>query len=126
MTALGVERLKDGALRATLGRGRGVATPVGWLGDGELRYLALALVVLTGPGVLAVDAAREVPSAMQTLTVLADGLDRDLDGRQLRELLSLATSIGAAGHLRLVGTVTESGAARARETPGVTVVDLEP
>lgn len=83
-------------------------------------------MLLTGPGVLEVDAAGEVPSAMQTLTVLADGLDRDLDGRQLRELLSLAVSIGAAGHLRLVATVTEPGAAGAGETPGVTVVDLEP
>ncbi|MFC9754016.1 ATP-binding protein [Streptomyces sp. NPDC056921] len=124
VTALGVERLPDGSLRGVLGRGGGRATPAGRLGDGELRYLALALVLLTGPGVLAVDAAGEVPSAMQTLTVLADGLDRDLDGRQLRELLSLALSIGAAGHLRLVGTVTEPGAVRARETRGVTLVDL--
>ncbi|MER5358767.1 ATP-binding protein [Streptomyces sp. NPDC002785] len=126
VTALGVERLTDGLLRATVGRGGGHATPVGRLGDGELRYLALSLVLLNGPGVLAMDAAGEVPSAMQTLTVLADGLDRDLDGRQLRGLLDLAVSIGAAGHLRLVGTVTESGAVRARETAGVTVVDLEP
>ncbi|MFE4333147.1 ATP-binding protein [Streptomyces sp. NPDC056831] len=126
VTALGVERLADGLLRATVGRGGGHETPVGRLGDGELRYLALALVLLTGPGALAVDAAGEVPSAMQTLTVLADGLDRDLDGRQLRGLLDLAVSIGAAGHLRLVGTVTESGAVRARETAGVTVVDLKP
>ncbi|MFF2330640.1 MULTISPECIES: AAA family ATPase [unclassified Streptomyces] len=126
VTALGVERLTDGLLRASVARGAGRVTPVGRLGDGELRYLALALVLLTGPGVLAVDAAGEVPSALQTLTVLADGLDRDLDGRQLRELLDLAVSIGAAGHLRLVGAVTESGAVRARETAGVTVVDLEP
>ncbi|MFF3956268.1 ATP-binding protein [Streptomyces sp. NPDC001890] len=126
VTALGVERLPDGSLRAVLGRGGGPATPVGRLGDGELRYLALALVLLTGPGVLAVDAAGEVPPAMQTLTVLADGFDRDLDGRQLHELLSLALSIGAAGHLRLVGTVTEAGAVRAREMPGVTVVALGP
>ncbi|MFJ8851040.1 ATP-binding protein [Streptomyces sp. NPDC102437] len=126
VTALGVERLPDGLLRAVLGRGGGRATPAGRLGDGELRYLALALVLLTGPGVLAVDTAGEVPSAMQTLTVLADGLDRDLDGRQLGELLSLALSIGAAGHLRLVGTVTEPGAVRAREMPGVRVVALAP
>lgn len=116
----------DGSLRATVGRGGGRSTPVGRLGDGEPRYLAHALVLLTGPGGLEVDAAGEVPSALQTLTVPADGLDRDLDGRQLRELLSLAVSVGAAGHLGLVGTVTEPGAARARETPEVTVVDLEP
>ncbi|MFD7069676.1 ATP-binding protein [Streptomyces sp. NPDC059913] len=126
VTALGVERLANGSLRATLGRDGGAVTPVGRLGDGELRYLALALVLLTDPGVLAVDSVREVPPAMQTLTVLTDGLDRDLDGRQLRELLALAASIGAAGHLRLVGTVSEPGASRAREAPGVTVVDLGP
>ncbi|MFJ7494613.1 ATP-binding protein [Streptomyces sp. NPDC097727] len=126
VTALGVERLADGLLRATTGRDGGHATPVGRLGDGELRYPALTPVLLTGPGVPAVDAAGEVPSAMQTLTVPADGLDRDLDGRQLRGLLDLGVSIGAAGHLRLVGTVTEPGAVRARETAGVTVVDLNP
>lgn len=126
MTSLGVERLGDGTLRAMLGRGGGRATPIERLGDGELRYLALALVLLTGPGAVAVDAAGEVPSAMQTLAVLADGLDRDLDGGQLRELLALAVSVGATGHLRLIGTVTEPNAERARETPGVTVVDLEP
>ncbi|MEU9561975.1 ATP-binding protein [Streptomyces sp. NPDC048161] len=126
VTALGVEHLTDGSLRATVGRGEGRATPVGRLGDGELRYLGLTLALLTGPGLLVMDAAGEVPSAMQTLTVLADGLDRDLDGRQLRALLSLAGTVGAAGHLRLVGTVTEPGVAPARETPGVTVVDLGP
>lgn len=126
MTALGVEHLADGSLRATVGRGEGRATPVGRLGDGELRYLALTLALLTGPGLLVMDAAGEVPSAMQTLTVLADGLDRDLDGRQLRALLSLAATVGAAGHLGLVGTVTEAGVAPAREMPGVTVVDLGP
>ncbi|MFF1345898.1 ATP-binding protein [Streptomyces sp. NPDC058322] len=126
VTSLGAERLGDGSLRAMLGRGGGRATPIERLGDGELRYLALALVLLTGPGAVAVDAAGEVPSAMQTLAVLADGLDRDLDGGQLRELLALAVSAGSTGHLRLIGTVTEPNAERARETPGVTVVDLEP
>ncbi|MEU9706816.1 ATP-binding protein, partial [Streptomyces sp. NPDC047981] len=100
------------------------ATPLGRLGDGELRYLALALVLLTGPGVLAMDQLGEVPSAMRTLTVLADGLDRSLDGRQLRALLGLAAGIGAGGHIRLVGSVGEPVARYARETPGVTVVDL--
>ncbi|OKJ37353.1 biotin transporter BioY [Streptomyces sp. CB01580] len=124
VTALGVERSADGLVRATLGRDGGGATPLGRLGDSELRYLAHALVLLIGPGALAVDAVGEVPSAMQTLTVLADGFDRDLDGRQLRGLLDLAVSVGATGHIGLVGTVTERGAAGARETAGVTVVDL--
>ncbi|WP_328886487.1 AAA family ATPase [Streptomyces sp. NBC_00316] len=126
VTGLGVERLRDGTVRAVVEREDGHRTPVQRLGDGELRYLALALVLLTGPGVLAMEAAGEVPSAMQTLTVLADGLDRDLDGRQRRELLALAASIGAAGHLRLVGTVAEEAAAAARGTAGATVVDLCP
>ncbi|MBT2440176.1 ATP-binding protein [Streptomyces sp. ISL-36] len=99
-------------------------TPLGRLGDGELRYLALALVLLTGPGVLAMDQLGEVPDAMRTLTVLADGFDRGLDRRQLHELLGLAAAICAGGHIRLVGTVGEAVAGGAREMPGVTVVDL--
>ncbi|MEU7036145.1 ATP-binding protein [Streptomyces sp. NPDC046237] len=101
-----------------------VVTPLGRLGDGELRYLALALVLLTGPGVLAMDQLAEVPAAMRTLTVLADGLDGCLDGPQLRALLGLAAGICADGHIRLVGAVGEAAAGYARETPGVSVVDL--
>ncbi|MER7957835.1 ATP-binding protein [Streptomyces sp. NPDC096030] len=105
-------------------RGVPVVTPLGRLGDGELRYLALALVLLTGPGVLAMDQLAEVPSAMRTLTVLADGLDGCLDGAQIRALLGLAADICADGHIRLVGAVGEAAAEYARETPGVSVVDL--
>ncbi|MCZ7457430.1 AAA family ATPase [Streptomyces sp. WMMC940] len=124
---VGVEELADGTVRAVLGRGpaegaAGRATPLGRLGDGELRFLALALVLLTGPGVLAVDQAAEVPRALQSLTVLAENLDRALDTAQFRALLALAASICADGHLRLVGEVAE--AAAAREVRGVTVVDL--
>lgn len=122
VAGLGVEELPDGRVRAVLERG--VPTPLGRLGDGELRYLALALVLLTGPGVLAMDQLGEVPDAMRTLTVLADGLDRGLDRRQLRELLDLATTICAGGHIRLVATVGETAAASARETPGVSLVEL--
>ncbi|NUK24013.1 AAA family ATPase [Streptomyces lunaelactis] len=118
-----VEELGDGTVRALLGRGgaRG-ATPLGRLGEGELRYLALALVLLTGPGVLAMDQAAEVPAAYQSLTVLADGFDRCLDPRQARELVSLAAEMCARGHIRLVGAVTD--ASYARGVDGVTVVDL--
>ncbi|MFD9499376.1 ATP-binding protein [Streptomyces sp. NPDC060035] len=126
VTGLTVERLAGGAVQARAERGAGYSTPVGRLGDGELRYLAFALVLLTGPHVLVVDPAAEVPSAMQALTVLADGLDRSLDARQTRELLALAASICADGHIRLLGTVTEATAAPARGTVGVTVVDLAP
>ncbi|MEU2432362.1 ATP-binding protein [Streptomyces sp. NPDC007861] len=124
VSELGVEELADGSLRAVLGRSAdGRATPFGRLGDGELRYLALALVLLTGPGVLAVDQAAEVPGALQSLTVLADGFDRCLDRDQAAGLASLAASVCADGHLRLVGAVSGDGAF-ARGAEGVTVVDL--
>ncbi|MYS69531.1 ATP-binding protein, partial [Streptomyces sp. SID5926] len=91
-----------GVVRALLDRGDGVRTGLGRLGYGELRYLALALVLFTGPGVLEVDPAGEVPAALQTLTVLADGFDRGLDVRQRAELLRLAARMCDRGHIRLV------------------------
>ncbi|MGW7305786.1 AAA family ATPase [Streptomyces sp. NPDC054835] len=126
VTALGLREPEEGMVQAVLERGARLATPLGRLGEGELRYLALALVLLTGPGVLAVDPLAEVPEAMRTLTVLADGLDRGLDARQLRELLALAATICANGHMRLVGTLGEGrlGEPGAGWAPGVTVVDL--
>lgn len=124
VTDLLVEPAGDGMVRALLDRGDGVRTPLGLLGDGELRYLALALVLLTGPGVLEVDVVAEVPAALQTLTVVADGFDRGMDRRQARELLTLAAAMCERGHIRLVGAVSEeSGVA---EVDGVTVVDLGP
>ncbi|WP_406399078.1 ATP-binding protein [Streptomyces sp. NBC_00879] len=120
---LAVEELGDGTVRALLGRGAGrVATPLGRLGEGELRYLALALVLLTGPGVLAMDQAAEVPAAYQALTVLADGFDRCMDPRQARQLVALGVEMAARGHVRLVGAVAD--ASYARGVDGVTVVDL--
>ncbi|MEV5609493.1 ATP-binding protein [Streptomyces sp. NPDC052225] len=121
------ETLPDGAVRAVVDRGDGHRTPVERLADGELRYLALALVLLTGPRVLEVDPAAEVPEAYQTLTVLADGFDRDLDRAQGTELAALAARMSARGHIRLVAAVGEAscadGAARAH---GAAVVDLKP
>ncbi|MFF8599703.1 ATP-binding protein [Streptomyces sp. NPDC015232] len=127
VAALGLRETADGSLvEAVLERtprATGPTTPLGRLGDGELRYLALGLVLLTGPAVLAVDPAEEVPQAMQTLTVLADGLDRGLDARQTRALLALAGEICAAGHMRLVATTGETPLAPG-VVPGLTVVDL--
>ncbi|MFC9271611.1 AAA family ATPase [Streptomyces zhihengii] len=118
-----VEQAPDGAVRALLGRGAtAVPTPVGRLGEGELRYLALALVLLTGPGVLAVDQVAEVPDAYQSLTVVADGFDRCLHPSQTRELALLAVEMCARGHIRLVGAVSD--ASWARSVAGVSVVDL--
>ncbi|PVE04101.1 ATP-binding protein [Streptomyces scopuliridis] len=127
VTELAVEQLADGTVRALLARdtsGARAATPVSRLGEGELRYLALALVLLTGPGVLAVDQAPEVPPALRSLTVLADGFDRSLDRRQARELLSLASAVCAEGRIGLVGAVGDASCARG--AAGVTVVDLDP
>jgi energy-coupling factor transporter ATP-binding protein EcfA2 len=114
----------DGSVHALIDRGAGVRTPVGRLGDGELRYLALALVLLTGPGVLEVDPVVEVPSAYQNLTVLADGIDHCLDPRQKRALGELAARACGSGHIRLLGAVSDG--TWAAEVGGVSVVDLEP
>ncbi|MCC3766417.1 AAA family ATPase [Streptomyces sp. UNOC14_S4] len=103
--ALSVQGLDGGFVRGVLGRKAGVPTPLERLGDGELRYLALCLVLMTGPGVLDMDPVAEVLPARQALTVLADGFDRCLDPRQVRELLTLAARMCELGHVRLVGTV---------------------
>ncbi|MFF7528021.1 ATP-binding protein [Streptomyces bobili] len=118
------EPLGDGTVRALLDRGAGPRTELARLGDGELRHLALTLVLLTGPGVLDVDPPGEVPDAMRALTVLADGFDRDLDPRQRGELLRLAVRMSERGHIRCVGAVSD--ASWAAGTAGVTVVHLEP
>ncbi|MFE1873758.1 AAA family ATPase [Streptomyces sp. NPDC059496] len=114
-----------GPVAAVLDRGPGrPATELARLGGGELRFLALALVLLTGPGVLAVDPAAELLSARQALTVLADGFDRGLDRRQSAELLRLALLSCGRGHIRVVAAVGEGTAAIARDLPGVAMVDL--
>ncbi|MGW1615640.1 AAA family ATPase [Streptomyces sp. NPDC002285] len=104
------EVLEDGTVRGVLDRGDGVRTELGRLGDGELRYLALSLVLLTGPGVLEVDPVGEVPAAMQTLSVVVDGFDRGLDPVQRGELVGLAARMCERGHIRVVGAVSEVGA----------------
>ncbi len=114
------EPVVGGVLRALLDRGDGVRTGFPRLGYGELRYLALALVLFTGPGVLAPDA----PSPLPSLTVLADGFDRGLDPHQRAELLGLAARMCDRGHLRLVGAVSDPS--WAAEVHGVTVVHLDP
>ncbi|MFI9804268.1 AAA family ATPase [Streptomyces sp. NPDC052301] len=123
VTDLAAEPLSDGTLRAVLDRGDGFRTELARLGDGELRYLALTLVLLTGPGVLDVDTPGEVPDALRTLTVLADGFDRALDPDQRRELLRTAARMGERGHIRCVGAVSD--ASWAAGAAGVTVVHLD-
>ncbi|MFD3421422.1 biotin transporter BioY [Streptomyces decoyicus] len=110
-------------VRAVLDRGELGELPVEQLGDGELRFVALALVLLTGPGVLAMDPVAEVPSAHQQMTVMADGMDRCMDRRQARELVSLAVRMAERGHVRLLGTVRDPAVAEG--LPGVQVLHLE-
>ncbi|MGY0491182.1 ATP-binding protein [Streptomyces sp. WG-D5] len=125
VTDVRAEPTPDGLLRAVVDRGDGVVSPVERLADGELRYLALALVLLTGPRVLAVDPAAEVPEAYQSLTVLADNLDRGLDRTQCAELTALAARMCARGHIRLVAATGEdSAAAEGARAAGATMVDL--
>ncbi|MFH8568059.1 biotin transporter BioY [Streptomyces sp. NPDC017993] len=111
-----------GGVQAVVDRGALGVMPVEQLGDGELRFLALALVLLTGPGVLAMDPAGEIPSAQQQLTVMADGMDRCMDRRQARELVSLAVRMAERGHVRLLGTVRDPSVAEG--LPGVQVLHL--
>ncbi|MFF7729237.1 AAA family ATPase [Streptomyces sp. NPDC008001] len=120
---LSVRGTDDGLVQAVLGQRAGGAVGLERLGDGELRYLALCLVLMTGPGVLDMDPAGEVLQARQALTVLADDFDRCLDAGQERELLALAVRMGERGHVRLVGAVRDTGAADP-PVAGVSVVDL--
>ncbi|MFB6822246.1 ATP-binding protein [Streptomyces virginiae] len=125
VAGLDVRAPAGGPVEAVLDRGPGrPATELARLGAGELRFLALALVLLTGPGVLAMDPAAELLSARQALTVLADDFDRGLDGSQSAELLRLALLSCGRGHIRLVAALGEGTATAARDLPGVTMVDL--
>ncbi|WP_269856549.1 ATP-binding protein [Streptomyces sp. RPT161] len=109
---------------AAVDRGPLGATPLDRLGDSELRFLALALVLLTGPGVLEMDQSAEVPPALRAMTVLADGLDSGLDRRQTAELLALAARAARRGHVRLLGTVYDADPFEDAES--VSVIRLRP
>jgi energy-coupling factor transporter ATP-binding protein EcfA2 len=99
-------------------------TPVDRLGDGELRFLAIALVLLTGPGVLEMDQSAEVLPARRAMTVVADGLDCGLDTAQTRELLSLAVCAAGRGHVRLVGAVHDARQVVVEGSDGLSVIEV--
>ncbi|GGO91165.1 biotin transporter BioY [Wenjunlia tyrosinilytica] len=114
-------RGESGNVMAAVDRGRLGLMPVELMGEGELRALAFALVLLTGPGILAMDVA-EVPDALQLLTVLAHDVDRGLDRRQVRELLALAGRMCERGHVRVVATA--HAGTWVEDLPGVTLASL--
>lgn len=103
---------------AALDRGEAGTTTLDRLGDSELRFLALALVLLTGPGVLEMDQSGEVPAALRVMTVVADGLDVGLDRAQTAALLSLARRAAERGHVRLLGAAFDVDAATGAEAGG--------
>jgi hypothetical protein len=119
----GTAQAKESVI-AAVDRGPLGLVPVDRLGDGELRFLALALVLLTGPGVLDVDTSTELLPASQVLTVLGDGLDHGLDRDQLRELLRLAGPAAQRGHIRLLGTVQDAGFAEGLGGVSVTALGV--
>ena len=99
-----------GRVITAVDEGGGHWTSAELLGAGMLRRLAFATVLLTGPGVLQMRSAAEVPDAERLLTVLAEDLDPEL----CAGLLPLADEVVARGHVRLLAT----GPAPAR-LPGV-------
>lgn len=120
------EGAERGLLRALVDRGEAGTTPLDWLAEGELRYAALALVLLAGHDVLRTPAVPQPAAPARAegpaLTVLADGVDRGLDDRQARELLTLASRVCARGRVRLLGTVT--GPERVAKIAGANVARL--
>ena len=92
-----------GRVIAALDEGGGSRTMAASMGAGTLRQLAFAAVLLTGPGVLQMESAGEVPDAERLLTVLAEDLDP--------ALLPLAREVVARGHVRLLATGREPAAA---------------
>jgi hypothetical protein len=106
----------DGTTRVSaalhLADGRRVGAEL--LPSGVLRQLAFATVLLTGPGVLQMSPAAEVPDAERLLTVLGEGLDLGLGAAQVESLLRLAVEVASRGHVRLLATTTERAA-----VPGV-------
>ncbi|MFI6847370.1 ATP-binding protein [Kitasatospora sp. NBC_00085] len=97
--------------------------------DGMLRHLAFAAVLLTGAGVLDLDAAAEVPWAHRQLTVLAEDLGAGLGTEQTASLLRLAREMCGRHQLRVLGALQEPAAARealggaGELSPGVALVE---
>jgi hypothetical protein len=111
---LGVVRgqLPNGAegVLAVLDEGEAGRTTADRLGSGVLRFLAMATVLLTGPGVLQMESTAEVPDAHRLLTVLAEDLGAGLTAAQAQELLRLADEVSRRGHVRVLAATQEEDA----------------
>ncbi|WP_443732114.1 ATP-binding protein [Streptantibioticus silvisoli] len=119
-TAPATAEPREGVM-AALDRGPLGLTPVDRLGDSQLRFLALALVLLTGPGVLEMDQGIEVPPALRAMTVVADGFDAGLDHAQTAALLAVARRAAEHGHVRVLATTHDPATVTA---DGITVIHL--
>lgn len=108
VTGLGAlrRRASDGAAHvcAALDEPGGRRVAADTLPSGVLRQLAFATALLTGPGVLAMSPAVEIPDAERLLQILADGLDLGLPPDRTTALLRLASEVAARGHVRLLAT----------------------
>ncbi|MEZ0089574.1 AAA family ATPase [Streptacidiphilus sp. EB129] len=103
---------RDGVERVIAALDEGTAD---LLSSGLLRQLAFTTVLLTGPGVLQMESAAEVPDPERLLTVLAEDLDAGLGDEQVGELLRVAGEVVARGHVRLLATAREVPVAAAKE-----------
>ncbi len=130
VTGLGALRSSgaDGsiAVRAALDEAGGRRVGAGELPSAVLRQLAFATVLLTGPGVLQMSPAAEIPEAERLLTVLAEGLDLGLDRARTAQLLRLAVEVAARGHVRLLATAGEGEAAASVAGVGSVLCRREP
>ncbi|RAG87625.1 ATP-binding protein [Streptacidiphilus pinicola] len=121
VTGLGALRRSapDGAVHvcAALDEPGGRRVAAETLPSGVLRQLAFATALLTGPGVLQMSPAAEIPDAERLLQILADGLDLGLPPDRTAALLQLATEVAARGHVRLLAT-----AGAVVDVPGVRTV----
>jgi hypothetical protein len=116
-----VERV-EGGLMAGLDEGPYGRTGADRLPNGSLRYLAFATVLFTGPDVLQMAPATEVPDAMRQLTVPADDLDAGLGREQAARLLEIAVEMTARGHVRLLTAVQDPQAAAGLDADRVALI----
>lgn len=105
----GLEVVRDAAGRVMLALDEGEPgrTTIDRAGDGMLRFLAFAAVLLTGAGVLEMTEPSEIPWERRLLTVLGEDLGAGLAREQTAALLALARETASKGHIRLLASVQD-------------------